>query len=266
MSTPVLAVENLTAGYGTTAIVHRVNVTLQEREIAVIVGPNGAGKSTLLKAVFGLNMCFSGDILYRGSSILNTDTANLVPMGISAVPQSGNVFPSLSVTENLEIGTYASPPKNKAQSLERILGLFPDLKDKLKQDAGELSGGQRQMLAIARALMSEPQLLLLDEPTAGLSPAFLEVIFDLILQVRSTGLSILMVEQNARQALRIADTGYVLVNGENAYTGTGAELLDNDEVRRSFLGGQAHKNTNPVKSNANSLNHVNSNQSGSNTP
>ncbi len=239
MNTPVLVIENLTAGYGTTAIVHDVNVTLQEREIAVIVGPNGAGKSTLLKAVFGLNNCFSGDILYRGSSILKTGTANLVPMGISAVPQSGNVFPSLSVTENLEIGTYARAPKNKAHTMARILSLFPDLKDKLKQDAGELSGGQRQMLAIARALMSEPQLLLLDEPTAGLSPAFLEIIFDLILEIRSTGLSILMVEQNARQALRIADTGYVLVNGENAYTGSGTELLANDEVRRSFLGGQA---------------------------
>lgn len=239
MSTPVLAIDSLTAGYGTTAIVHNVNVALAAREIAVIVGPNGAGKSTLLKAVFGLNTCHSGDILFRGSSIMRVDTASLVPMGICAVPQSGNVFPSLSVNENLEIGTYAHPPKNKAVSIERILSLFPDLRDKLKQDAGELSGGQRQMLAIARALMSEPQLLLLDEPTAGLSPAFLEIIFDLIQQVRDTGVSILMVEQNARQALRIADTGYVLVNGENAYTGTGKELLNNDEVRRSFLGGQS---------------------------
>lgn len=239
MSTAVLTIDNLTAGYGTNAIIHDVNVTLQEREIAVIVGPNGAGKSTLLKAVFGLNICFSGGIMFRDSSILGVDTANLVPMGICAVPQSGNVFPTLSVNENLEIGTYAHPPSNKGQVTERILSLFPDLKDKLKQDAGELSGGQRQMLAIARALMSEPQLLLLDEPTAGLSPAFLEIIFDLILQVRGTGVSILMVEQNARQALRIADTGYVLVNGENAFTGTGAQLLANDEVRASFLGGQA---------------------------
>lgn len=239
MSTPVLAIDSLTAGYGKTAIVHNVDVALRTREIAVIVGPNGAGKSTLLKAVFGLNVCFSGDILYQGSSIMGADTANLVPMGICAVPQSGNVFPSLSVNENLEIGTYAHPPKHKALSTERILSLFPDLKDKLKQEAGELSGGQRQMLAIARALMSEPQLLLLDEPTAGLSPAFLEIIFDLIQEVRKTGVSILMVEQNARQALRIADTGYVLVNGENAYTGTGEQLLNNEDVRRSFLGGRA---------------------------
>jgi ABC-type branched-subunit amino acid transport system ATPase component len=256
LSTPILDISRLTAGYGTTAIVHNVNLALQEREIAVIVGPNGAGKSTLLKAVFGLNACFSGDIMFRGSSIMGTDTANLVPMGICAVPQSGNVFPSLSVNENLEIGTYAHPPKNKALSTERILSLFPDLKDKLKQEAGELSGGQRQMLAIARALMSEPQLLLLDEPTAGLSPAFLEIIFDLIQQVRDTGVSILMVEQNARQALRIADTGYVLVNGENAYTGTGTELLNNDEVRRSFLGGRTQTELKKAKSNT----------SGSNTP
>jgi branched-chain amino acid transport system ATP-binding protein len=239
VSEVVLDIRELTAGYGATAIVHAVNLTLQAQEIAVIVGPNGAGKSTLLKAVFGLNTCFSGAIDFRGNSILGLHTAALVPMGICAVPQSGNVFPSLSVNENLEVGTYAHPPKDKTQTRESILALFPDLKDKLHQDAGELSGGQRQMLAIARALMSEPQLLLLDEPTAGLSPAFLEIIFDLILQVRSTGVSILMVEQNARQALRIADTGYVLVNGENAYTGTGAQLLANDEVRRSFLGGRS---------------------------
>ena len=244
MSAPVLSINDLTAGYGSTAIINNVNVVLNEREIAVIAGPNGAGKSTLLKAVFGLNTCFSGDIAFQGSSIMGTDTANLVPMGICAVPQTGNVFPSLSIKENLEVGTYAHPPKDKAQSTERMLGLFPDLKDKLHRQAAELSGGQRQMLAIARALMSEPQLLLLDEPTAGLSPAFLEIIFDLILQVRSTGVSILMVEQNARQALRIADTAYVLVNGENAYSGTGQELLVNDEVRRSFLGGQARTGSN----------------------
>ncbi len=241
MSVPVLRIQDLTAGYGATAIIHSVDLTLQEQEIAVIVGPNGAGKSTVLKAVFGLNTCFSGAIEFRGQTIIGTQTSSLVPMGICAVPQSGNVFPTLSVDENLEVGTYAHPPKNKAQSRERILALFPDLRGKLKQDAGELSGGQRQMLAIARALMSEPQLLLLDEPTAGLSPAFLEIIFDLILQVRSTGVSILMVEQNARQALRIADTGYVLVNGKNAYTGSGEELLANDEVRRSFLGGRPVK-------------------------
>lgn len=238
MTAAVLELRDVTAGYGDTAIVHSIDMILHDREIAVIAGPNGAGKSTVLKAVFGLNNRFAGDILYRGDSIFRADTSTLVPMGISAVPQSANVFPSLSVDENLEVGTYAHPPKDKTKTKQHILALFPDLQDKLRQLAGELSGGQRQMLAIARALMSEPQLLLLDEPTAGLSPAFLEVIFDLILQIRSTGVSVLMVEQNARQALRIADNGYILVNGENAYSGSGKQLLANEEVRRSFLGGQ----------------------------
>ena len=239
MTRAVLELQELTAGYADTAIVHSINLVLNEREIAVLVGPNGAGKSTVLKAVFGLNSRMSGDIRYRDASIFTADTSALVPMGIAAVPQSSNVFQSLSVDENLEVGTYAHPPADKTKAKQQILALFPDLRDKLQQSAGELSGGQRQMLAIARALMSEPRLLLLDEPTAGLSPAFLEVIFDLILQIRSSGVSILMVEQNARQALRIADNGYVLVNGENAYSGSGAELLGNDEVRRSFLGGRA---------------------------
>ena len=168
MSTPILSIDDLSAGYGKTVIIESVDVVLEEAEIAVIAGPNGAGKSTLLKAVFGLNTCYSGDIRFRGTSIMGAETADLVPLGISAVPQSGNVFASLSVKENLEVGTYAHPPTNKAQTTERILSLFPDLKNKLEQDAGELSGGQRQMLAMGRALMSEPELLLLDEPTAGI--------------------------------------------------------------------------------------------------
>lgn len=235
----VLEVNNLDAGYGSTKVIENINLQLLNQQIAVIAGPNGAGKSTLLKAVFALNSRFSGDILYRGASIMQRETSELVPMGIAAVPQSRNVFPTLSVEENLDVGSYASPPANKAATIQRIVTLFPDLAQKLKQPAGELSGGQRQMVAIGRALMSEPDLLLLDEPTAGLSPAFLEVILDLIVRIRDAGVSVLMVEQNARQALRIADAGYILVNGRNAYTGTGAELLGNDEVKRAFLGGRA---------------------------
>lgn len=237
MSAPLLEIRKLTAGYGNVPIINEIDLSLGEREIVVIAGPNGAGKSTLLKAVLGLNRCFSGEILLNGKSILSRRTAELVPLGLAAVPQTRNVFPTLTVLENLDVGTYAHPPKDKARTQETVLSLFPDLRDKLHQEAGELSGGQRQMVAIGRALMSDPQLLLLDEPTAGLSPAYLEKIFDLILGIRDTGITILMVEQNARQALRIADTGHILVSGETAYKGTGANLLADEEVRRAFLGG-----------------------------
>ncbi|AVX03672.1 ABC transporter ATP-binding protein [Maritalea myrionectae] len=241
MSYKILDVQNLTAGYGKLPIIEDMHAKVDDGQIVVIVGPNGAGKSTLLKSIFGLNKRMSGDIVFESRSIFDAKTSELVPMGISAVPQSHNVFPTLTVEENLDVGTFAAPPKDKAATKAKILTLFPDLKDKLRQQAGELSGGQRQMVAVGRALMSDPHLILLDEPTAGLSPAYLEVIFDLLLQVRDSGVSILMVEQNAKQALRIADYAYVLVNGKNAYEGTGAELLKNDEVRKSFLGGGAPK-------------------------
>lgn len=239
MTKTILDVQNLTSGYGKLPIIENINTHVEDEQIVVIVGPNGAGKSTLLKSVFGLNRRIAGEISFHGQSIFAAKTSELVPMGISAVPQSHNVFPTLTVEENLDVGTFAAPPKDKKATKAKILDLFPDLKDKLNQQAGELSGGQRQMVAVGRALMSEPKLILLDEPTAGLSPAYLEVIFDLLLQVRDSGVAILMVEQNAKQALRIADYAYVLVNGRNAYEGTGAELIGNDEVRKSFLGGGA---------------------------
>jgi branched-chain amino acid transport system ATP-binding protein len=233
----LLSVRELTAGYDSVPIIESINLDVPALSVAVIIGPNGAGKSTLLKSVFSLTRISAGQILFEDEDITARPTSQLVPRGISAVPQSRNVFPSLTVAENLDIGTYASAPKDRRAVEERILTLFPDLREKLKQPAGELSGGQRQMVAIGRALMSEPKLLLLDEPTAGLSPAYLEKIFDLILDVRKTGVTILMVEQNAKQALRIADRAHVLVNGKNAISGSGAELLANDDVRRSFLGG-----------------------------
>ena len=233
----LLSVRGLTAGYDRVPIIENINLDVAALSVAVIIGPNGAGKSTLLKSVFSLTRISAGQIVFEGDNITGRPTSQLVPRGISAVPQSRNVFPSLTVAENLDIGTYAAAPKDRRAVEERILTLFPDLRSKLKQPAGELSGGQRQMVAIGRALMSEPKLLLLDEPTAGLSPAYLEKIFDLILDVRKTGVTILMVEQNAKQALRIADQAHVLVNGQNAISGTGRELLTNDEVRRSFLGG-----------------------------
>ncbi|HLF22251.1 MAG TPA: ABC transporter ATP-binding protein [Aestuariivirga sp.] len=235
----LLKVAGLTAGYGGVPVIEAIELEVAENSVTVIIGPNGAGKSTLLKSIFALTRIASGTIMLADRDITGLATSALVPIGIAAVPQNRNVFPSLTVAENLDIGTYAAAPKDRDRTQEKILALFPDLVPKLGQAAGELSGGQRQMVAIGRALMSEPKLLLLDEPTAGLSPAYLEKIFDLILDIRKTGVTILMVEQNAKQALRIADTGYVLVNGRNFIAGTGAALLANDNVRRSFLGASA---------------------------
>ena len=235
----MLSVHGVTAGYGGAPIIEDVSLDIAANEIAVIIGPNGAGKSTLLKTIFALTTLSSGAIEFEARDVTGLKTSALVPLGISAVPQSRNVFPTLTVFENLDIGTYAAPPPDKLATREKILNLFPDLRDKLKQPAGELSGGQRQMVAIGRALMSEPRLLLLDEPTAGLSPVYLERIFDLLLDVRKAGVTILMVEQNARQALQIADHGHVLVTGRNFASGTGKELLADENVRRSFLGGAA---------------------------
>jgi branched-chain amino acid transport system ATP-binding protein len=237
--TALLSVHRLTAGYGGPPIIEDVDLAIEPNTIAVVIGPNGAGKSTLLKSILTLTTISGGRIQFDGGDITGMPTAALVPRGIAAVPQSRNVFPSLTVSENLDIGTYAAAPKDYEKALQKVLTLFPDLKSKRRQPAGELSGGQRQMVAIGRALMSEPKLLLLDEPTAGLSPAYLERIFDLVLEIKKSGVTILMVEQNAKQALRIADQGHVLVNGRNFISGTGAELLANDNVRRSFLGGQA---------------------------
>lgn len=233
----LLAIKGLTAGYGATAIIEDIALEVAPKSIAVVIGPNGAGKSTLLKSVFSLTRVMAGTITFAGRDITGSSTETLVPLGISAVPQSRNVFPSLTVAENLDIGTHAAAPKDRAATEARVLTLFPDLKAKLRQPAGELSGGQRQMVAMGRALMSEPKLLLLDEPTAGLSPAYLERIFDLILEIKASGVTVLMVEQNARQALRIADMGHVLVTGRNFVSGSGAALLADDTVRRSFLGG-----------------------------
>ena len=235
----MLSVKAVTAGYGSVPIIENVSLDVATKEIAVIIGPNGAGKSTLLKTIFALTTLVGGAIEFGGNNITGLKTSALVPLGISAVPQSRNVFPTLTVDENLDIGTYAAPPPDKKTTREKILTLFPDLRDKLKQPAGELSGGQRQMVAIARALMSEPKLLLLDEPTAGLSPAYLERIFDLLLDVQSAGVTILMVEQNARQALQIANQGHVMVTGRNFASGTAKQLLADENVRRSFLGGAA---------------------------
>lgn len=233
----LLSIRGLTAGYGGVPVIEGIDLDVEPQTVSVIIGPNGAGKSTLLKSVFALTRIEAGKIAFDDHDITGRATAELVPIGIAAVPQSRNVFTTLTVAENLDVGTYAAPPRDRRAVEERVLTLFPDLRAKLNQAAGTLSGGQRQMVAMGRALMSEPKLLLLDEPTAGLSPAYLERIFDLILGIRAVGVTILMVEQNARQALKIADRGHVLVNGRNFQSGTGEELLGDESVRRSFLGG-----------------------------
>jgi len=235
---PLLDMSGIHGGYGGANILNGVSIAIEAHEIGVIVGPNGAGKSTTLKALFGLLKVSEGSVLFDGGTITNLPPEKLVRAGLSFVPQEFNVFPTMSVQENLEMGAYIRRDDFRRQ-IDQIYGFFPPLKDKRKQPAGELSGGQRQMVAIGRALMTEPKLLLLDEPTAGLSPRYMGEIFERIIDVNRSGVGILMVEQNARQALAIAHRGFVLAGGQNRFTGTGAELLADPEVAKSFLGGGA---------------------------
>lgn len=227
---------NMTGGYGSADILHDCNISVDKGKIAVIVGPNGAGKSTAMKAVFGMLPLRKGKVTLDGVDITQLTPQARVAAGMGFVPQTNNVFVSLSVEENLEMGAFTRTDDYRG-TIEQIYTLFPILKEKRRQPAGELSGGQRQQVAVGRALMTEPKLLMLDEPTAGVSPIVMDELFDRILEVAATGITVLMVEQNARQALNIADQGYVLVQGANRFTDTGAALLADDEVRRSFLGG-----------------------------
>jgi len=232
----LLRAESLYGGYGGGDILNSVSLEVDAGEVAAIIGPNGAGKSTAMKALFGLIQVRSGRVLFRDEDITRLAPDRIVGRGLCYVPQEANVFPSLTVEENLEMGAFIRRDDFRAQ-LERVFELFPPLKGKRHQTAGTLSGGQRQMVAIGRALMLEPSVLLLDEPTAGLSPKFIDLIFERIREINATGVSILMVEQNARQALALADRGYVLVLGANRYEGTGQGLLDDREVAEMFLGG-----------------------------
>lgn len=232
----LLSMENVTGGYGEADILHSVSLQVNPKEIVVIVGPNGAGKSTAMKAVFGLLRLRSGGIQFDGQDITNWKPDRVVRRGICFVPQTDNVFPSLSVQENLEMGAFVRDDDIRP-AMERVFELFPPLREKRRQAAGTLSGGQRQMVAMGRALMLEPKLLLLDEPTAGLSPIFIDQIFEIVKQVNATGIGILMVEQNAKQALAIANRGYVMAQGSNRHEGSGEELLADREVAEMFLGG-----------------------------
>ncbi len=233
---PFLIGEAMTGGYGPTDILHACTIAVEKGQIAVIVGPNGAGKSTAMKAVFGMLSLRGGHVRLKGEDITKLSPQDRVALGMAFVPQTHNIFTSMTVEENLEMGAYLRRDDIKG-TLDQVYHLFPILKTKRLQPAGQLSGGQRQQVAVGRALMTQPQLLMLDEPTAGVSPIVMDELFDRIIEVARSGISILMVEQNARQALNIADKGYVLVQGTNRYTDTGAALLANPDVRRTFLGG-----------------------------
>ena len=232
-----LKAHKITGGYGSGPdILHACDISVGKGEIAVIVGPNGAGKSTAMKAIFGMLDVREGSVLLNGVDISNFSTQDRVRAGMGFVPQNQNIFTSMTVEENLEMGAFIRKD-DFSDTLEQVFELFPVLKEKRGQAAGELSGGQRQQVAVGRALMTQPKILMLDEPTAGVSPIVMDELFDRIIEVSRTGIPILMVEQNARQALGIADTGFVMVQGRNAYTGSGKELLADPEVRKSFLGG-----------------------------
>ena len=232
----LLAIEGLKAGYGDTTILQGVDLTAEAGELAVIVGPNGAGKSTLIKALFGLVATQAGHARFAGSDITGAAPERLVALGMAYVPQERNVFPTLSVAENLEMGAFTVRGAI-APLIEAQYALFPELGRRRRQLVGEMSGGQRQMVALARALMTQPKLLLLDEPTAGLAPKIMMEIFTHIREINRTGVAVLMVEQNARLALEMADRGYVLAAGRNRFSGSGAELLANRQMAEAFLGG-----------------------------
>ena len=233
---PFFVGEKMTGGYGGPDIITSCTVNVNRGEIVAILGPNGAGKSTAMKAMLGLINLKSGKVVIDGKDISKLTPQDRVKEGIAFVPQTRNVFTGLSVQENLEMGAYLREERFE-EIIDEIYELFPILKEKKSQLVGELSGGQRQQVALGRALMIKPSVLMLDEPTAGVSPIVMDELFDHILKVKKTNVAIIMVEQNAKQALSIADRGYVLVTGENKFSGTGKELLNDPEVRRSFLGG-----------------------------
>jgi branched-chain amino acid transport system ATP-binding protein len=228
--------KNMIGGYGSANILNDCTISVEKGEIAVVVGPNGAGKSTAMKAIFGMINLKEGQIKIDGENVTKLAPQDRVLKGMGFVPQSNNVFTTMTVEENLEMGGYIRRD-DLYETISLVYDLFPVLKEKRFQPAGELSGGQRQQVAVGRALMTNPRVLMLDEPTAGVSPIVMDELFDKVIEIAETGVAILMVEQNARQALKIADKGFVLVQGENKYTDTGKALLENEDVRKAFLGG-----------------------------
>jgi len=230
----MLDAKNVSSGYEKMMIVKNIDIHVCDEEIVVIIGPNGSGKSTLMKTLFGILKPVEGEILFNGTDIAGMRPDQIVEKGIGYVPQLDNAFPSLTVQENLEMGAYTVDDSD--EMLEEVFEIFPDLKSKRDTKALNLSGGQRQMVAVGRALMTDPSLLLLDEPTAGLSPVLVTDILDRIKQIREKGTSILLVEQNAKNSLEICDRGCVLVMGKKAFEGTGDEILDHKEIGRLYLG------------------------------
>lgn len=228
--------ESINSGYGDMEVLHEVSFHVEEGEIISIIGPNGAGKSTLLKTIFGLLKPTKGRVIFKGNSITGLAPDRIVRQGMAYVPQVDNVFPSLTAKENLEMGAFIR--KNDfSNRLEEVYELFPFLKKRRRQRVGKMSGGERQMVAMGRALMLDPELLMLDEPSAALAPKLAEMIFERITAINETGVSILIVEQNAKESLKLADRGYVLAEGQNRFEGTGKELLSNPDIGRLYLGG-----------------------------
>jgi len=239
LSGALLEVTALEAGYDDALILRGVDLSAAAEQIVAIVGPNGAGKSTLLKAIYGLVRPRGGSVRFAGTEVTGRRADLLTRAGMNLVPQVGNVFPSLTVAENLHVGGLVLARTDRQAEIARVLELFPLLAERRRQRAGLLSGGQRKLVAIARALVARPRLLLLDEPSAGLSPLAIDLVFDKLVEIRGLGIGIVIVEQNARRALALADTGYVLDTGRNAYSGAGRELLDDPRVVELYLGGPA---------------------------
>jgi neutral amino acid transport system ATP-binding protein len=236
MTAPLLEVADVEAGYDEALVLRGVSLDVSEGEVIAVIGPNGAGKSTLLKVIYGLLRPHAGRIRYADDDVTGMRPERLTRLGLNYVPQLGNVFPSLSIGENLQVGSVSLPRPERRQAVEEVYGHFPFLRERRRQRAETLSGGQRKLLAIARALVTRPRGLLLDEPSAGLSPQAVALVFDQLLAVKRRGIAIVMVEQNARRALELSDRGYVLDMGRNAYVGTGESLLRDPKVEELYLG------------------------------
>ena len=234
----LLELKNINAGYGRIQILHDVSLEVNEGEVVCVIGPNGAGKSTTFKVIMGFINYLGGEITFDGTDIVGLRTDQVLGQGLGYVPQGRIVFNQMTVRENLEMGAYIERDKKKVtQSMENVFEIFPRLAERQKQLGGTMSGGEQQMLAMGRALMTRPRMIMIDEPSLGLSPRFVTEVFELIVSLSKKGLTIMVVEQNAARALEIADRGYVLELGRNRFEGTGQELLDNQDVRRMYLGG-----------------------------